>query len=142
MGRNKLLDKHISKNNYSKLENDNDYIFKNLKFIWGIKSPDDLSSSEANIWTMNDIEIYYDDTNKKYTLSIEAIYYFDNGKKGEIKYLKRLLNEFTKYMIDNNYNINEEYPLQYLYTSDMWSANSIPELYARFKIFVNGYERI
>lgn len=36
---------------------DDEYNCGNLKFIWGIKSYDDMSSSDANMWTMNDIDI-------------------------------------------------------------------------------------
>lgn len=147
LGRDKWLNKikdtlckHILKKKYPKWVNDN-YNFEDIKFIWGIKSSDDISGSEANIWTMNDIEIDYDKSNKKYLLSFETIYHFDNGKRGEIKYLKRLLNAFTKYMIDNNYDIDEPLLFQLIQSGDFWTADSIPELYSKFKIFVNGYER-
>ena len=35
---------------------DDGYNDGSLKFIWGIKSYDDLSDSDANLYTMNDIE--------------------------------------------------------------------------------------
>ena len=43
------------RNEYTDILNDYD-------FIWGVKSYDDLSESECNLYTMNDIDITY---NKK-----------------------------------------------------------------------------
>lgn len=131
---------HINKRKYCNWYED-EFNIGSLQFIWGIKSHDDLSLSDANIWTMNDLEIDYDKELNKYILSIETIYTFNEGKRGEAKYLKKLLHTFTQYMLDNNYKTDEELNFQLIQSGDFWSANSIPELYIKFKIFVNGYER-
>jgi hypothetical protein len=114
------------------------YRIDNIQFIWGIKSWDDFTSSDPNLHTMNDLDITYDYNTKLYYLDIESIYHFKEGKAGEIKYLNRLLKEFTKYMKENNLNINDPY--------DFWvggqillRAKTIPELYTQFRIFVEGY---
>ena len=36
-----------------------------IKFIWGVKSWDDLTGKDASMWTMNDIDITYDKKEKK-----------------------------------------------------------------------------
>ena len=137
---NKKIIHHINKRKYTNWYED-EFNIGSLQFIWGIKSYDDLFTSKANIWTMNDLEIDYDKELDKYMLSIETIYDFKEGKKGEVKYLKKLLHTFTQYMLDNNYNTDEELNFQLLQSEDFWTADSIPELYIKFKIFVNGYER-
>lgn len=51
-----------------------------LQFIWGVKSWDDLTGCDANMYTMNDIEIDYDHNKNKYFLSIETAYLFKDKK--------------------------------------------------------------
>lgn len=48
------------------------------KFIWEITNQEDydLSSRDANMYTMNDIDIVYDKKSKKYLLGIETAYSF------------------------------------------------------------------
>lgn len=118
---------------------DNEYNIGSLKHIWGIKSWDDLSIGEdTNLYTMNDIDITYDRESKLYMLGIETAYIFKD-RKSECKYLKRLLEAFTKYMIDNNYSINYDTCLFFRTPTINSSAESIEELYMNFKIFVEGY---
>lgn len=124
-----------------KIEDFDPYIIDNIQFVWGIKSWDDLTSSEPNLHTMNDLDITYDCNTKLYSLGIESVYCFKEGKIGEVKYLNYLLEEFTKYMKENNLNINAPY--------DFWvggqillRAKTISELYTQFKIFVEGYNAV
>ena len=84
-------------------------------FIWGVKSYDDLSSQECNIDTMNDIEIYFDKEKKKYFISFEAIYNFENGQEGEKEYIKKLFNMLTKWMTEKGYNTNPKISLYDFY---------------------------
>lgn len=121
---------------------DNEYNCDNLKFIWGIKSWDDLSSCDANFYTMNDIEICYDRDNSEYVLDIETVYQFKDGKDGEVKYLGRLLNVFTKYMEENNLNMDEPFDFWNCQSNNFWRAKSIPELYTSFRLFVEGYKSL
>lgn len=117
------------------------YRIDNTQFIWGIKSADDFTSIEPNLHTMNDLEITYDYNTKLYFLSIESVYRFKDGKTGEVTYLNYLLKEFTKYMQENNLDINTPY--------DFWvggqillRGETIPELYTQFRIFVEGYNAV
>ena len=48
---------------------------------------------------MNDIDIVYDRDKKEYMLGIETAYIFRDGKEGECKYLRQLLNLFTNFRI-------------------------------------------
>ena len=109
-----------------------------LKFIWGIKSYDDLSCANACLYTMNDIDIIYDKKKKEYILGIETAYLFKTYND-ECKYLNDCLKAFTKYMDDNGLNKNEPFRLFMNNPCTNMVANSIEELYTNFKIFVNGY---
>lgn len=110
----------------------------NFKFIWGIKSYDDLSCTNACLYTMNDIDIIYDKKKKEYILGIETAYLFKTYND-ECKYLSDCLKAFTKYMDDNGLNKNEPFRLFMNNPCTNMVANSIEELYTNFKIFVNGY---
>lgn len=112
---------------------DDDY-----KFIWGVKSWDDLSGSNCNMMTMNDIDIIYDKKTKTYLLGIETAYIFDNVI-GECKYLSNCLNAFTQYMDNNDLNKNENYMLFMSNPCIDMSSETIEQLYTNFNIFVKGY---
>ena len=81
---------------------------------------------------------------KKYSVSVEAIYQFDSIE-GQVRYLNKLLHEFTKYMTDNkldtNYNISF-YDIFYGHIAIDCVADSIEECYARFKFIVEGFDRM
>lgn len=116
---------------------DDEYNCGALKFIWGVKPYDDF---KANLYTMNDIDIVYDRDIKRYYLGIETSYMFDkNRKENECKYLKHLLKMFTKFMDDNGYSKDYDICLFMNDISINMSAESIEELYANFRIYVEGY---
>ena len=121
---------------------DNEYNCGAIKFIWGIKSYDCLVSGPANIYTMNDIDITYDRKTGLYSLGVETAYMFDEGKTGEVKYLDALLNEFTEFMNENRYNTNEPYTFFVCDPHTNCRAETIPELYTQFRIFVEGYKSV
>lgn len=114
---------------------------KDLLFIWGILSHDNIGDSKhANMFTLNDLDIIYHKDEKKYSLHVETIYMFqENGQYG---YMQSLLDEFTQWMIKNNYNINRSFPLFKVFTDGIsinTKFDSIEEAYAAFKMMVNGY---
>jgi hypothetical protein len=117
---------------------DNEYNCGSYKFIWGVVSWDDLSGKEANFYTMNDIDISYNRETRKYYLSIETAYMFRN-KESECKYLRKLLDAFTKYMNDNNLAKKYDFILFMSNPCITTECESIEELYANFKVFVEGY---
>ena len=121
---------------------DDEYHCNDIKFIWGVKSYDDLTSNTANLYTMNDIDVTYCYSTKLYSLGIETAYLFDGGKQAEVQYLEDLLKEFTKFMLDNGYNIDESYGFWMSQPCINYTAESIPELYTMFRIFVEGYKSV
>jgi hypothetical protein len=115
-------------------------IKKRYEFIWGIKSDIDLTSQEANLHTMNDIDVIYDKKRNKYNINIETIYYFPSGKDGERQYIQSLLNEFTNWMNQKKYNTNVHLYLHEIFTYNIQDGfNSIEDLYAYFKLLVVGF---
>lgn len=135
--------KHFKiKNTYtdnSNEENSDD----DLEFVWGIKSWDDITSTEANLYTMNDLDIVYDRKRNEYMLGIETVYLFADGNNGEIKYLEYLLGKFTKFVSENNYiSPDDKFCLRCIESVEPWRANTISELYIRFKVFVQGYKSV
>lgn len=111
------------------------------EFIYGIKSYDDFSlGNEANLYTMNDLDIVYNKKTKKYIIGIETIYSFSNGRKGEQEYIKDLLNKFTEWMQSKGYDTNTYIPIYSAFNKNINSEfDSIEELYAYFKMLVNGF---
>lgn len=123
---------------YNDYTEDDEYNCGTLKHIWGIKSYDDLSKSNACLYTMNDIDITYDRKSKLYMLRIETAYLFDD-KKHECEYLRRLLSEFTTFMNEKEYSKETKFALSFNTPSIYTSAESIEELYTNFRIFVEGF---
>ena len=109
-----------------------------IKFIWGVKSWDDLSGKDACLYTMNDIDITYYKKKKEYMLGIETAYDFKNHA-AEYEYLQDCLNAFTKYMDDNGLKKNKPYMLFMSNPCTNMVAKTIEELYVNFKIFVDGF---
>lgn len=117
---------------------DDEYNIGSLKHIWGITSYDNLTGSNANLYTMNDIDITYDRESKLYMLGVETAYCF-KSKEGECEYLENLLKLFEGFMDKNNYDKNFDVMFYMLSPSISMRAESIEELYAEFRIFVEGF---
>ena len=97
--------------------------------------------NEANLYTMNDLDIIYNKKTNKYAIGIETIYSFSNGRKGEQEYIKDLLNKFTEWMQSKGYDTNTYIPIYSAFTYKNINSefDSIEELYAYFKMLVNGF---
>ena len=108
----------------------------NLLFIWGMTSAGDTEN--ANMYTMNDIDIIYDGSEKLFCLRVETSYVFDT-KAAEVVYLRELLNAFTKYMDDNGLDKNHKFAFWFDSLLLPVCATSIEELYTNFRMFVEGY---
>jgi len=135
---------HIKKlqKKYPDFKEENEYDDGYYKFIWGVKSWDDLTGKDSCLYTVNDIDITYNRDTKLYYLGIETAYSFrdENQKRGECKYFKKLLDAFTKFMDDNGY--SKEFQYGFFCNQPPIinsSADSIEELYFNFKVFVDGY---
>lgn len=112
------------------------------EFIWGIKSHDCLTEAEANLHTMNDIDITYNKKDKTYSLSIETIYEFKTGSDGERGYILSLFDAMTKWMQEQGYKTDVQPWICSVFT-DGYNINtkfkSIEELYTTFKCLVKGF---
>ena len=76
-------------------------------------------------------------------LGIETVYLFADDNNGEIKYLENLLEKFTEFVRENNYiSSDDKFCLRCIESVDPWRANTIAELYIRFKVFVQGYKSV
>lgn len=126
---------------YSDYNGDDECNCGTLKFIWGVKSWDCLSSADVCLYTMNDIDICYDRATRKYMLGVETAYMFKD-KLEEVEYLDSLLSYFTKYMTDNNLSTEEPYFLWMGNPCTSMEAETIEELYTNFKLFVEGYKAL
>lgn len=126
---------------YPDFKEENEYDNGEYRFIWGVKSPDDLCQSPACLHTMNDIDIVYSREKKRYILSIENAYWFET-QEGVITYLQSLLKRFTEYMDEQGYNKTAPYKLWMSQPSISLEEETIPELYTSFKIFVEGYTKV
>lgn len=73
-----------------------EYNDEDFHFIWGLKSGDDLTGAPSNFYTMNDIELDYDDCKGEYLLSWESIYGFDSMQQNRA-YFKTLLEAFENW---------------------------------------------
>lgn len=113
-----------------------------LKFIWGVKSWDDMSASdEPNMYTMNDLDLCYDRDTHQYLLSIETVYLFKDIN-AECEYYLKLLHMFTEYMVQHGISTKPDY-CSWCANLDMeFKADSIEELYTRFQIVVIGFCKV
>ena len=112
------------------------------KFIWGIKSQDDPSDSESNLYTMNDFDIVYDRDRQVYRMGVETIYQFENGRKSEQAYIKNIFDKFTVWMQKQGYNTKLKLSLSDIFTTGMnvnSEFESIERLYAGYKFLVYGF---
>lgn len=112
------------------------------EFIWGVKSYDDLSYGEADLCTINDIDILYNKENKVYLLGIETIYQFTNEQEGEKIYIQHLFDKLTEWINNNGYDTNRELDIYDVFTRGLninSEFESIEELYATFKWLVRGF---
>lgn len=124
---------------------ENEFDAGSLKFIWGVMDTDNIihqSYQYPCALTMNDIEIFYDREAKEYTLGLETAYGFIDGKHGEIKHLEHLLDCFKEYMQQNNFDTEYEYRFFLSKPYNLFKAETIPELYTSFRIFVEGYKAL
>ena len=137
------MDEDIEDNEYEdewyEDEYDNPYENEIMKFIWGVKSWDDLTCSDACLYTMNDIDLLYLKDQKKYLFSIETIFQFDK-EEYKLNYLKRCLDTFTKFMVENGYDTEAKPHWWDVFGNGMNAHfDSIEECYAMFKMLVNAY---
>ena len=137
--RNRVLAK--CKRRYADFKEETEYDNGEYKFICGVTTLGDLSSITPCLYSMNDIDIIYSREKKQYILSIETAHWFDT-QEGIVRYLQSLLEHFAKWMDEQGYDKSAPYKFWMAQPSALFEAESIPELYTNFKIFVEGHKRI
>ena len=114
-----------------------------MRFKWGVISSNDVTGSkEANLNTLNNIDIIYNKKEKTYSISVETIYQFRNGKEEEKTYIKNLFNKLTEWMIHKGYDTTKEVNLSDVFAEGQninTEFETIEDLYANFKYLVNGF---
>lgn len=126
---------------YPDFKEKSEYDNGEFKFIWGVKSLDDLCQTPACLYTMNDIDIIYSREKKRYILSIETAYWFET-QEAVVAYLQSLLRRFAEYMDEQGYDKSAPYTFWMSQPSILLEEETIPELYTSFKIFVEGYTKV
>ena len=135
------LKKKIAIRRFQKEYPEDEYNCGELEFIWGVTSWDNLLRTPANFYTMNDIDICYNRYTEMYHLDIELAYRFPDDD-AKVAYFEYLLNEFTKFMKQNNYITNYVGELEWTIPHIKMEAESIEGLYTNFRLFVEGYKAI
>lgn len=133
----KINDSFFESMNEDRTENDG------MKLIWGIKSDDDFTSTKCTLATMNDFDIIYLKKRKKYIISLETIYKFDD-EPFRRTYLIKILSAFTGWMQNNNYSVSKKLNFHHVFTNGVNindEFDSIEEAYAAFAFLVHGYCR-
>lgn len=130
---NKLLTDFVKKHTYSNTSN--------LVLIWGVLSVEERLFENPNLFSLNDIELLYDNRENKYWFEVKTVYMYDNPS-AQYVYLKGLLDEFTKWMNENDCDTTLELPLWRVFAKGIdinTRFDSIEEAYAAFKMMVNGF---
>ena len=109
---------------------------KGLEFIWGVKSGDDFTGAEANLWTNNDIALIYNMVNDDYYVDVE-VYPFQNREE-EKEYLQDLLKHFAEWTRQRGDDPDAPAPLHVLF-SPVDRFASPYDAYLHFKALVLGF---
>lgn len=110
-------------------------------FIWGVVSLEEDFFLQAGKYSLNDIELLYNEDTQKYSFNIKTVYMFDN-KSAQYAYMQGLLNDFTKWMNEHYYDTTLELSLWNVFGNGIsikTEFNSIEEAYAAFKMMVTGF---
>ena len=128
---------------YKKQQNefDKNYISEDesvdMKLIFAISA----CGSWQGLFGANDFEVIYHKDIKKYSVSIETIFMFDI-RDGEKEYLKESLKQFTKFMNENNYDVNYKMNMYSIFSKGYninTKFDTLEECYAMFKLLVDGF---
>lgn len=113
------------------------------EFVWGIKSASDITDyEEANIYTIDNLDIFYDKESKSYILSIETLYLFTSGQEQEKRYIRNLFNKLTEWMNSKGFDTTQELNFHDVFCTGLninSEFESLEQLYATFKFLVKGF---
>lgn len=105
-----------------------------------------MKKYDAPLWSVTsngniDIQLVYNKKTKKYKLDVNSVYMFEN-RLSEVEYFLKLLDYFTKFMEENNYDMDDPYYSFAWAPTITTESSEISELYTMFKVFVKGYEAV
>jgi len=112
--------------------------FSKMEVVWGIPTAVKRKDIKA---TQYDCELIRHKDTGLYTFDIDVSYGFETDKE-KVKYLRRLLKAFTKWMTDMGYSTNYVLPYYDVFSDKVntdTSFKTIEACYANFKMFVTGY---
>lgn len=93
----------------------------------------------------NDIEVVYRNSTKRYYLNLDTSWWFDTRKE-EIEYLEELQREFLKFLKQRPDAGETAKKFDYIFwmstPGELFTAESIEELYVNFSLFVAGYKNL
>jgi hypothetical protein len=93
----------------------------------------------------NDIEVVYRNSTKRYYLNLDTSWWFDT-KKEEIEYLEELQQEFLKFLKQRPDAGETTKKFDYIFwmsnPGELFTAESIEELYVSYALFVAGYKAL
>ena len=125
-----LTDREVRSKNIPETEWDYDA----MDIIWGIPS------ATGDIPTY-DCELIYHKDSETYSFDIDCTYAFGEPRES-VRYLRRMLKAFTKWMNENNYDVNYTFPYYDVFADKMHADTcfkTIEGCYANFKMQVSGY---
>lgn len=103
-----------------------------LKYIWGVSD-----AKNPSFCTVNDMDIYYNRDNGLYFLDLDKTKEYPNTDS-YLRYLEIIYDDFHKYM-DGKVDNSNPYKIDY---SNLFSGNSLTELYYKYKVYVNGIKNL
>ena len=110
-------------------------------FVWGIKSPDDTTGEDADIFTKNDIDIVYNIEKDYFTLSIDTDYFFDSDADQK-QYAADLLTELKHFMRNTGLDTHVLLSLDEMANYNLYSDfEDLETLYAAARMILLGYSR-
>lgn len=93
----------------------------------------------------NDIEVVYRNSTKRHYLNLDTSWWFDT-KKEEIEYLEGLQREFLKFLKQRPDAEKTIKKFDYIFwmsnPGELFTAESIEELYVSYALFVAGYKAL
>ena len=110
-------------------------------FVWGVKSPDDTSGQDADIFTKNDIDIVYNIEKDYFNLSIDTDYFFDSDADQK-QYAADLLTELKHFMRNTGLDTHVLLSLDEMANYNLYSDfEDLETLYAAARMILLGYSR-
>ena len=112
-----------------------------ILFVWGIKSPDEESEEDADLYTKNDIDIVYNIYTDYFTLGIDTDYFFDSDADQK-QYAADLLTELKHFMRNTGLDTHVLLSLDEMTSYNLFSEfEDLETLYAAARMILLGYSR-